>query len=155
VTSAPEEGPTVNELIVAYWEHAERYYRKPSGEASYELENIRKALRRLRRLYGDTPASLFDSLALESLRGRMIEDGLCRKRINKDVDRIRRAFRWATSKLMVPLEVYQLLRTIEGLRAGRTDAKDLPPVRPVLDEHVNVTLPYMRPQVAAMVRSKG
>ena len=78
----------MNELILAYFEFSRTYYRHPDGRSTSEVHNILLALRWARTLYGFTPAASFDSLALEALRGRMIEAGLCRNRINKDVGRI-------------------------------------------------------------------
>jgi hypothetical protein len=36
---------TVNEVILAYWQHAEGYYRHPDGTATSEADAIRLALR--------------------------------------------------------------------------------------------------------------
>jgi hypothetical protein len=47
---------SVNEVILAYWHHAERYYRHPDGTPTSELHCLRTALRPLRQLYGPTPA---------------------------------------------------------------------------------------------------
>jgi integrase len=152
---APGSAPTglsVIEVILAYWQHAQTYYRHPDGSPTSEADNIRLALRPLRCLYGHTPAADFDSLALETLREDMIRQGHCRNRVNKDVSRVRRLFRWAAAKKLVPLSVHELLGTVEGLRAGRSAARETPPVRPVAEAVVEATLPYMRPQVAAMVR---
>jgi integrase len=143
---------TINELILAYYTHCEEYYRSPDGEPTSEVGNVRRALRLLRALYGHTPAAGFDSLALDAVRARMIEDGLCRNRVNKDADRIKRMFKWAVAKRMLPVGVYQLLQTVEGLRAGRSTAKETEPVKPVPEAWVEATLPYCRPQVAAMVQ---
>src|SRR3954447_18877320 len=47
---SPEVVPlTISGLVLAYWEHAQAYYRKPDGRASAEQDNIRLALRPLRR----------------------------------------------------------------------------------------------------------
>jgi len=46
----------------------------------------------------------------------------------------------------------QDLGAVEGLRAGRTGARESAPVRPVPGDVVEATLPFMTPQVAAMVR---
>jgi hypothetical protein len=82
---------SVNELILTYWTHVEHYYRHPDGSPTSEVDAIRLALRRLRKLYGHTPAASFDTLALEALRQRMIAEGLCRNRINpKDVPSLER-----------------------------------------------------------------
>jgi site-specific recombinase XerD len=143
---------TVNEIILPYWQHVEGYYRQADGRPTSEVHNIKLALRPLKKLYGHTRAYDFDSLALEALREQMIRDGHCRNRVNKDVARVKRVFSWAASKRLVPAAVPQLLATVEGLRAGRSAAKETPKVKPVADEVVEATLPHLRPQVAAMVR---
>jgi integrase len=144
--------PLLSEVILAYWQHAKDYYRRPDGTPTNEVDNIRLALRPLRRLYGHTPAADFDSLALEALREEMIRAGHCRNRVNKDVSRVRRLFRWAAAKKLVPASVHENLATVEGLRAGRSGARETAPVRPVAEHVVAATLPHLRPQVAAMVR---
>ncbi len=117
---AVEREASVNEVVLVYWRFAEEYYRHPDGTPTSEAGNIRRALRPLRKLYGYTPAAAFDSLALEAVRDQMIRDGLCRNRVNKDVLRVKRLFRWAAAKKLVPLASYQILQTVEGIRAGRS-----------------------------------
>jgi integrase len=146
------EDVTVSEIILAYWRHVEHYYRHPDSTPTTEVRNIKIALRRLRQLYGQTPATAFNSLALEALRDEMIRDGLCRNRINKDVARVKQMFRWAASKRLVPDAVHQSLATVGGLRVGRSAAKETAPVKPVADAVVEATLPHLSPQVATMVR---
>jgi hypothetical protein len=136
---------SVDELILSYAQFCQGYYRHPDGTPTSEADNIRLALRPLHRLYGHTPAADFDSLVLESLREEMIRLGRCRIRVNKDVSRVRRLFRGAAAKKLVPLSVHELLGTVEGLRAGRSAARETPPVRPVADEVVAATLPHLRP----------
>jgi integrase len=143
---------SVNEVLLAYWQHVETYYRLADGTASTEVDNIRLALRPLRALYGHTSAANFDAPALETVREEMIHNGRCRNRVNKDVARIKRLFKWATSKKLVPDSVYQNLDTIEGLRAGRSKAKETQPVQPVSRAVVEETLTVMRPTLADMVR---
>jgi hypothetical protein len=46
---------TIDDLILAYWRHVEGYYVK-DGRPTSEQDNIRQALRFLRRLYGNTSA---------------------------------------------------------------------------------------------------
>jgi integrase len=149
---AAPTGLSLSEVILAYWQHAQTYYRHADGTPTSEADNIRLALRPLRRLYGHTPAAEFDSVALEALREEMIREGHCRGRINRDISRVRRLFRWAASKKLLPLSVHESLATVEGLRAGRSAARETAPVRPVAEQVVEATLPHMRPQVAAMVR---
>ena len=143
---------SINEVILAYWQHAEAYYRHADGTPTSEVDAIRLALRPLKRLYGHTPATAFDSLALEALREEMIRERHCRNRVNKDISRVRRMFRWAASKRLVPDSVHVSLATVEGLKAGRSAARETAPVRPVAEAIVEATVPHMRPQVAAMVQ---
>jgi hypothetical protein len=85
---------TVSELIIAFWRHAEIYYRKPDGTPTSEQDSFRDALRPLRRLYAETRAADFGPRALKALRESMIQLGWCRTHINKQIARIKRVFKW-------------------------------------------------------------
>jgi integrase len=148
----PVTVPTVAEIILAFWRHAEVHYRSSDGTTSEELGNIKAALRPLRSLYGDTPARDFGPLALRAVRDSMIGTGLARTSVNARVDRIRRAFRWAASVELVPSSVVQALSTVAGLQKGRTTARETEAVGPVPIDHVERTLPFLSRPVAALVR---
>jgi integrase len=90
--------------------------------------------------------------AIEAIRAHLIELGRCRNSINKDIARIKRAFRWGATKKMVPVAVYQELCTLEGLRAGRSPAVESKPVRPVAVIDVDATLPFLTSPVRAMAQ---
>jgi integrase len=142
---------TVAELLLRYWKFAKGYYRK-NGKPTAEIDCLKSALRPLRELYGSSLAREFGPLALESVRQKMISRGWCRRVINQAVGRVRRVFRWAVSKELIPSDVYQSITTVDGLRKGRTEAHDNPPVAPVSDEVVEATLDCMPPVIADMVR---
>jgi integrase len=147
-----QPGLSVSELIVAYWDrHVATYYIK-HGRPTSERDNIRQALRFLRRLYGHTPALDFGPLALKAVRESMIEAGRCRSLINKDVNRVKGLFRWAVEHELVPASVYEALRAVAGLREGRSEAKEARPIGPVAIEVIEATIRHLSPQVAAMVR---
>jgi hypothetical protein len=84
---------TVNELILAYLQFADGYYRK-NGQPTGEYDSIRYSLKPLRRLYGSTGVNEFGPLALKNVREEMITSALCRNEINKRVGRIVRMFKW-------------------------------------------------------------
>lgn len=148
----PDDGPTIDDLLVAFWgRHVATYYLK-DGRPTSEQDNILQALRFLRRLYGHTPAKDFGPLALKLVRQAMIAAGRCRKLINKDVHRIRAMFKWAAGEELYPGESLANLAAVGALEAGRSDAKERPPVGVVAEEVVLATLPHLSPQVAAMVR---
>jgi integrase len=141
---------TVAELIVGYLRFAEGYYRTGRDTTS-EVENIRLAMKPLRRLYGHAPASSFGPKSLKATREAMVAAGLCRREVNKRVRHVVRAFKWATSEELVPPDVYHGLRTVTGLRLGRTSARESAPVRPVADADVEAIRSYVAPQIWAMI----
>jgi integrase len=149
---APAAELTVEQVLLRYWEHAELHYRSPGGTPTQELENVRVALRPVRRLFGDTPARSFGPLALRAVRGAMVKSGLARTTVNARINRVRRAFRWAVSVELIPASVDQALRTVEGLQRGRTEAAETEGVHPVKVEDVEQTLPHLSAPVAAMIR---
>jgi integrase len=154
-TQAPAHAPaglSVNEIILAFWRHAEQHYRASDGTPTGEADNYREALRPLRQLYGHTSAADFGPLALRAVREAMVIAGLSRGVVNARVNRVRRVFKWAASFEMVPAPVYEALRTVAGLQAGRTEAREGAGVKPVPVAHVNVTLPFLPVPVAAMIR---
>jgi integrase len=143
---------TVAELILQYWRWAEGYYCDAEGNRSLELDNLKDALRPLRKLYAQAQAAEFGANSLRAVREEMVKAGLSRTVINYRVNRIRRVFKWAASFEVLPVEVYQRLRTVEGLAKGRCKAREAGGVGPVAVQYVEAALPYMPPPVAALVR---
>ena len=142
----------VVEIINAYRKFADAYYVK-NGQRTREAEIITHTLKRfVQPLYGRTLAIDFGPCALKNVREKMIEAGHSRGVINKNVDRIRRMFRWAASEEMIPVTVHQALTTVAGLRKGRTTAREPKPVLPVEAPLVDATLPHLPSIVADMVK---
>lgn len=81
----------------------------------------------------------------------MIDAGNCRSYINKNVNRIRRMFKWGVSKQLIPVECYQSLASLEGLRRGKSRAVEKPPVKPVDITIVESTIKFCPQFVAARV----
>jgi hypothetical protein len=54
--------------MLAFWIHAEQYYRRADGTPSLELDSIRLSLKPLRKLYGHVKASEIGPLALKAVR---------------------------------------------------------------------------------------
>ena len=165
------EALTVSQVIAGFWAQAQLDYptepvprgKRPAGE----LGNYWDALRPLRRLYGSTPAGQFGPRALVAVREAMIQPrtvtdpktgktrthpGWCRKVVNRHVDRLKKVFRWAVAAELLPGEVAHRLSAVDGLRKGRTAARESEPVKPVPDVYVNAVLPLLSPAVRAMVR---
>ena len=142
---------TMVELMAGYLKHAHGYYVK-NGKPTREFELVAEVFRPVRKLYGHVRATEFGPRALKCVREALIEQGLSRKHINKQVGRIVRAFKHAASEEWIPVDTYQVLRTVEGLKKGRTAAPEHPPVKPVSDAHVSAVLLRARPMLKAMIQ---
>lgn len=151
--AAPEQAAalTVVELLRAYWRHAKRYYRK-DGEPTGELAPILSAIKITQRLYGRTPAAEFSPLKLQAVRQAMIAANWARSTINRQIGRVVRAFSWGVAHELIPGSVVHALREVPGLRKGRTEAKEAPPVLSVPDEVIDACRPHLPAVVADMVR---
>lgn len=150
--TAADGAVSVAEVLALFWDHAQKYYVDADGNHTKEVAVIRYAIRPARELYAATAAVDFGPVALKAVRQHMIQAGLCRALINRRVDVVKRAFKWAASEELVPAGVYQALQTLPGLRAGRTEARETEPVGPVADDVVGKTLPHLPAHVRAMVQ---
>lgn len=97
---------------------------------------VKAALRFTVQLHGTCKVREFGPLKLKEIRQAMIDHGLARDSINKNIDRIRRAFRWGVENEKVPPEVLTVLIAVRGLGKGRSKAKEMEPVKPVPLERV-------------------
>jgi integrase len=172
--SAPAD-LTVNELILAYWRWAEAYYVK-GGKPTSEQATVKHALRFVRQLYGPTPAKDFGPLAIKAVRQAMVDhpvtrtvkvrdpqtgevrqeerllrQGLARRFVNKQVQRIRRVFAWAVEEGLVPVTVHQALLRVRGLKKGKGQAREKKRVGPVPPAHVEAVLLLVPPTVRTMI----
>lgn len=143
---------TVNELLVAFLNHAATYYRKPDGTPGREINNIKLSIRPLRELYAHTLARDFSPLALKAVRQKMVASGLCRNQCNKRTGRVIHVFRWAVENELVPANVHHGLKAVSGLRRGRSEARETEPVRPVPEAFVEAVQSHVLPQVWAMIQ---
>lgn len=142
---------TVAEVLYRYREFALGYYQF-DGNPTKELQAVRYSLRPVRQLYGRTKLRDFGPLALKAVRQRMVATGLSRKLINARINRVKRFVKWAVSEELAPPSAYEALRTVAGLRYGRTTARETEPVRPVPDAWVEAVLPFLSAPVRALVQ---
>ena len=151
LSSSVDPSLTISEVLLRYREFAKGYYVK-NGECTKEFEEMAFALKPVRELYGSTLAREFGPLKLQAVRQKMIDSDLSRGVINNRINRVKRFFKWAVSEELIPPSVYEGLRTVTGLKKGRTTARETDPVMPVDDVHVDAILPHVAPQVAAMIQ---
>ena len=140
---APAVGLTMNELSLAYMRHRKAMKRQDD-------DCLIGAIRIIKRLYGDVDASTFGPMALKTCRAAMVELDWSRRYINRQVDRIRQMFKWAVAEELAAETVYRTLMAVPGLRRGE-GGREVEPVKPVPQAHVDAALPFMPPMVKAMV----
>lgn len=142
---------SIDELLLAYLDYAEGYYVE-DGEPTKELECMQEAMGHLRAVYSDLPARQFGPLKLKAVRQHMVDAcDLSRGVVNRRINRIKRIFKWAVAEELIPASVHESLRSVTGLKRGKTTARETEPVKPVPDAWVDAILPHVAPQVAAMI----
>jgi integrase len=142
---------SVNELVLAYLrQHVQLHYRK-NGRPTSEQHCIKAAVRFLKDAYGLSPVSNFGPMALKVVRQRMIDGKLSRRVINKQIARVKACFKWGTENELVPPSVFHGLQSVAGLKAGRSEARETDPVKPVPDAFVDAVLPFVSAQVRTMI----
>jgi hypothetical protein len=149
--AVPGDDLSVNEVILRFLRHADTYYRW-RGERTKEYRSYVEALRLLREMYGSAPAVEFGPKSLKLLQAASIEKGWCRRTINSRINRIRYCFKWAVSDEILPPSVYEALKTVPGLKLGRTAAVESKGNGPLPEAVIEAVLPFVAPQVAAMIQ---
>lgn len=91
-------------------------------------------------------------MSLKAVLADLEKSGMARTECNRLLGRIKRAFRWAASEELVPVETYRRLRTVDGLRRGHTTAPEPARRRPITDQIIEQTLPHLTPVVRALVQ---
>lgn len=152
---------SIDDVALLYLKHAESYYRK-NRKPTREVSNVKGALRPLIRMYGAERVRSFGPLKLRRVRDSLFGKPdarikhkearpVSRQYINGVLRRIRRMFKWAAGQQLIPLEVYLSLQTVEGLKKGRSEARESEPISCVDDAHVDAVLLHVSQQIAAMI----
>lgn len=153
VDRRPPASVTVAEVCVAFLTHADGHYRRADGTPTVEPREFKLTIRVVRDAgLLDLPAAEFGPKKLRFVRDEMIRKGWCRRLVNQRTDRLKRVFKWAAAEELVPGSVYEGLRCLPGLQAGRSPAPESAPVGPVDADVVERTLGFLPPTVAGMVR---
>lgn len=157
--SVSKSNPTIAELLLAYAKHCQRFY--GTGPES-EWRRVKPVLKACKNLYADIRVIEFGPLQFRAVRQSLLDGQhvakakrrrLSRRYVNALMDRLRRAFRWGVSESIVPVEIYQALKAVEGLKQGKEPkAIDLPEREAVADSIVEATLPHLPPMLADVVR---
>jgi len=141
---------TVIELLNQYSKWATKYYANAAGNNG-QIGNLRSALRIVKQLYGPTLAADFGPLALRAVQAAMIKQGWARTHVNAQVGRVRRMFKWGVARELLAGSVLHALQAVDGLRYGKSAARESSPVKPVSAPFVEAVTPFLSDTVKAMV----
>lgn len=141
---------SVARLCLEYLRFAKKYYVK-NGRITDEVASIKVAIKFLKANYAEIPVTEFGPLSLQAIQEKMIEADHSRNYLNKNVSRIRRIFKWGASRELVPVNIFEALKTVPDLRKGKTKARETKPVLPVSDGIVEETKKYCPDVVSDMI----
>jgi integrase len=152
IATPEKEAIIIDELLAAFWDHAQQYYIGLDGLPTKEVDAYRQAMKPLRTLYGKTAVESFGPLALKTVRERFVRAGFARSHINKQVGRLKRVFKWGVENELVTPSVLQGLQAIAGLKLGRSEARETAPVEPVPEALVGAVESHLSRQVWTMIQ---
>ena len=147
--SSEEKHVTIRELSAAFLDYAKTSF------DSIEYGHCRIIiLDFLDKLYGDdTPTDNFKPRCLKLVREEMIKSHrFCRKIVNRYVFRIISIFQWGVENDLVEETTWRALKAVKSLKKGDAGTFDNEERRPVSDDVISRTLPYMPPTLRAMVQ---
>lgn len=109
---------------------------KPAYEARYSMLALTTC-------HAALEARTFGPRALKQVQERLVREGkLARSEVNRRVNRIRAAFKWAVSEELIPPECLVALQSVPGLRYGA--ARENPPRTPANPAHVASVVEWLR-----------
>lgn len=142
---------TIDDLAIRFIEHAKEYYVK-HGEPTSEVNNMRVALRPLVKLFGPLRVANFQTKHIKQYRDKLINAGIARTSINRQLTRIKHVFRWGKEEGLVTAAALAEVLVSRGLREGRSRAVESEPVKPVASSAVKAVEPFVSRQVWGMIR---
>jgi integrase len=143
--------PLIKDVMAAYFEYARQHYARDGG-ISPEFAHVKEALRPLYKLHALTPASQFGPRALVQVRTALAKSGLSRTTVNHHLGRIKRCLRWASENEVCEPELYHRISCVKGLYKGQDGVKEAPPVKPADIDAIHALVPFLSPQVGAMLQ---
>jgi integrase len=134
----------VKELVLGYYSHL-----SPTLP-EVEEDKLKRALRPVRELFGETKASEFGPIRFKAVRAHMVDSGLSISTINQRLGVVKRLVAWGVENEMLPGDALHKLEAVAPLKAGR-DAPAPRKVQPVSDTDIDAALPYISETVRTMV----
>jgi integrase len=137
----------VKELVLGYYAHV-------VATMPDEVSRIKLALKPVRELYGDTPATKFGPVALQAVRAKMVESGLCLSTISMRLGVVKRMVGWAVANEMLPGDALHRLQAVAPLKAS-SGVRPPKKVLPVSEADIQAVLPHVNPTVRAMIETQS
>lgn len=139
------------QLCERYLDDRREYFGGSDGRPSRSYARVKIVVKLLMNHYPDLPVDEFGPLRLRAIRERLIEQGQSRRYINELVSQIKLLFGWGCSLELVPAATVGALKTVEGLKQGKSRAREIERVLPVSDEVVEATKKHLSQTVKDMV----
>ena len=150
-SASAESDITNTELVAKYWDFCRTYYNDEDNPRGC-MARLKPVLRGFRQLYGRQLSREFGPVKLKAFRESLINKGQCRTSINANINRLRGMFRWGASEELIDVSIYRALETVQGLRKGRTKAREGKEVLPAPETDILAAIPFMPPVISDMVR---
>ena len=146
----PEREITVGELGLRYYEHMEdRLHRKTLCKD--RVVASRTGMRHLSSKalgFAGINANKFGPKALKQIQAHLVNSSnpktkklFARTYVNQNINEIRRAFKWAVSEELVTVNVFERLKTVNGLKSG--EGRETEPRQPAEPELVEQTIAHL------------
>lgn len=139
-------------LVVKFLEWAKKRYAKTSTATRGEYANLKYATTFLLSNFGHVYADQFGPKNLKELQQIIASKERSRNYANNCCRKIKRAFKWAASEEMIPINVFLALDTVQGLREGESEASESLKRLPAEWKDIEATLPLLSKTIQEMVR---
>lgn len=140
---------SITDLVLAYQDFAESHYDDKGHQSHYNA--MMTVAMKLESIYHATKAAQFGPKMLKEFRKELIDSGNSRNYVNDQISRVKKIFKWAASEELIPIETFQALATVDGLRRGREGAVESPKRKPVPWEDVETIVKELHEPVRTMV----
>jgi len=137
---------SVNEALLLYTRHVTAYYPPRSAVGHFD------ALRAVRLVAGDLLLREFTPKIFKIVRQSFIDAGNSRTTVNGRAGRIALFVKWCVAEELADPNLLAALKAVPGLRKGRGEAKELPPIRPPSEADLEKVIAAASPNTAALMR---
>lgn len=138
---------SIAESAVLFLKHCKQYYKD-----SPEFQQYARAIGPVIDLFSDCHVNEFGISEFKVVRDHWVRRGCARSYCNKQAKRVVAFFKWLVSEDLLDVTVYQTLKTVPPLKAGRCSSPESPKVKPVDDATIKATIKHLPKVLADMVR---